>query len=72
MRRLLIAAGAIAMVAGLIGAVADPDAGAGALLFLVAVLVLHDGVVQPLVSLTVVATTAIGKKMVSHRRARRK
>jgi hypothetical protein len=70
-RRLLVAGGTIAMIAGLAGAVVDPDAGFGALLFLAAVLILHDGVFQPLVALIALVgrrvPIRVGKEMVRRR-----
>jgi hypothetical protein len=51
-RRLLIAAGTTAMLYAVAGALADPDvARLGVLVFAAAVLVLHDGVLMPLVAL---------------------
>jgi hypothetical protein len=52
MRRLLIAAGAAAMAYAVAGAFTDPDVALfGMVVFAVAVLVLHDGVLMPLVAL---------------------
>jgi hypothetical protein len=52
MRRLLIAAGTAAVLYAVAGAFTDPDvAVAGVLVFAAVVLVLHDGVLMPLVAL---------------------
>ena len=52
MRPLLIVAGTAAMLYAVSGALTDPDvAVAGALIFAAAVLVLHDGVLMPVVAL---------------------
>ena len=47
-RRVLIACGAVVMGYAVSGALTDPDVKFGALVFLVAVLVLHDGLLLPL------------------------
>jgi hypothetical protein len=52
MRRLLIAAGTAAMLYAVAGALTDPDVALlGVVVFAAAVLVLHDGVLMPLVAL---------------------
>ncbi len=48
-RRSLIGLGALAMTYALVGALTDADVKVGDLLFLVVVLVAHDGVLMPLV-----------------------
>jgi hypothetical protein len=47
-RRALVVSGALVMAYALSGALTDPDLKGGVLIFLVAVLVLHDGVLLPL------------------------
>lgn len=47
-RRVLIAIGALTIAYAAAGALADPDLKAGALLFLLGVLVAHDGILLPL------------------------
>ena len=47
-RRLLIAVGALGMAYALVGAFTDPDVKGGTLLFLIGVLVAHDGILLPL------------------------
>ena len=47
-RRCLIAIGALAMTYAVVGALTDPDIRFGALIFLVGVLVVHDGLLLPL------------------------
>lgn len=58
LRGTLIAAGTLVMAYALRGALTDPDLKAGALIFLVAVLVLHDGLLLPL---TIGAGVLIGR-----------
>jgi hypothetical protein len=47
-RRGLIATGALGMAYAVLGAFADPDVKAGVLVFLIGVLIAHDGVLLPL------------------------
>ena len=47
-RRVLVASGTLLILYALSGALTDPDLKSGALIFLVAVLVLHDGLLLPL------------------------
>ena len=47
-RRILVAFGTLLILYALSGALTDPDLKGGALIFLVAVLVLHDGLLLPL------------------------
>ena len=47
-RRCLLAIGAVVMTYAVIGALTDPDVKFGALIFLIAVLVAHDGLLLPL------------------------
>jgi hypothetical protein len=46
-RRILIALGALGMTYALLGAITDPDVKFGALIFLIGVLVAHDGLLLP-------------------------
>ena len=46
-RRILIALGALGMTYALLGAFTDPDVKFGALIFLIGVLVAHDGLLLP-------------------------
>ncbi|MEU7905747.1 hypothetical protein [Actinoplanes sp. NPDC049118] len=57
-RRTLIGSGALLMAYAVSGALADPDVKGGALIFLVAVLVFHDGLLLPL---TIGAGVLIGR-----------
>ena len=57
-RRMLIGSGALVIAYGVSGALADGDLKAGALVFLAAVLVAHDGLLLPL---TIGAGVLIGR-----------
>ena len=57
-RRALIASGALVIAYAISGALADSDFKAGALVFLAAVLVAHDGLLMPL---TIAAGALIGR-----------
>jgi Na+/proline symporter len=64
-RRCLVGLGALAMTYAVIGALTDTDVKFGDLLFLVIVLVAHDGVLMPLV---IGAGILIGRFVPRHRR----
>ena len=57
-RRCLVAVGAIVMTYAVIGALTDADVKAGALVFLIGVLVAHDGLLLPL---TIVVGVLVGR-----------
>ena len=57
-RRCLIALGAIGMAYAVAGALSDADLKAGALVFLIGVLVAHDGLLLPL---TILAGVLVGR-----------
>lgn len=57
-RRALIAIGALGMAYALLGALLDPDVKVGALVFLIGVLVAHDGILVPL---TIAVGAVVGR-----------